>query len=126
MEEDAPLSFGELTVDPARREVRLLGEEVPLTALEFELLAALASRPGFVFSRSRLLERVWGENYFGSDHVVDVHVANLRKKLKDDPSDPRRSDATPRPHPGTMTPPLIPCTRSNAGCTAPPCLEPSD
>ena len=89
LEEDAPLSFGELTVDPARREVRLLGEEVSLTALEFELLAALASRPGFVFSRSRLLERVWGENYFGSDHVVDVHVANLRKKLKDDPSDPR-------------------------------------
>ena len=69
--------------------MRLLGEEVSLTALEFELLAALASRPGFVFSRSRLLERVWGENYFGSDHVVDVHVANLRKKLKDDPSDPR-------------------------------------
>lgn len=89
LEEDAPLSFGELTVDPARREVRLLGEEVPLTALEFELLAALASRPGFVFSRSRLLERVWGENYFGSDHVVDVHIANLRKKLKEDPSDPR-------------------------------------
>ncbi len=89
VEEDAPLSFGELTVDLARREVRLLGEEVPLTALEFELLAALASRPGVVFSRSRLLERVWGENYFGSDHVIDVHVANLRKKLKDDPSDPR-------------------------------------
>jgi DNA-binding response OmpR family regulator len=89
LEEDAPLSFGELIVDPARRETRLLGEEVPLTALEFELLAALASRPGFVFSRSRLLERVWGENYFGSDHVVDVHIANLRKKLKEDPSDPR-------------------------------------
>ena len=89
LEEEAPISFGELTVDPAQREVRLLGEEVSLTALEFDLLAALASRPGFVFSRSRLLERVWGENYFGSDHVVDVHVANLRKKLKDDPSDPR-------------------------------------
>ena len=87
--EDAPLDFGELIVDPARREVRLLGEEVPLTALEFELLATLASRPGFVFSRSRLLGRVWGENYFGSDHVVYVHVANLRKKLQDDPSDPR-------------------------------------
>jgi DNA-binding response OmpR family regulator len=84
-----PLHFGGLSVDPARREVRLGGEEVPLTALEFELLAALASRPGFVFSRSRLLERVWGEKYFGSDHVVDVHIANLRKKLKDDPSDPR-------------------------------------
>ena len=89
LEEDAPLSFGEMTVDPARRQVRLLGEEVPLTALEFELLATLVSRPGIVFSRSRLLERVWGENYFGSDHVVDVHIANLRKKLKEDPSGPR-------------------------------------
>jgi DNA-binding response OmpR family regulator len=89
VEEDVPLSFGDLIVDPARREVRLLGEEVSLTALEFELLATLASRPGFVFSRNRLLERVWGENYFGSDHVVDVHVANLRKKLKEDPSAPR-------------------------------------
>jgi DNA-binding response OmpR family regulator len=87
--EDAPRSFGELTVDRARREVHLLGEEVHLTALEFELLAALASRPGIVFSRGRLLERVWGDNYFGSDHVVDVHVANLRKKLKEDPSAPR-------------------------------------
>jgi len=62
---------------------------VPLTALEFDLLRALASRPGFVFSRSRLLERVWGEDHFGGDHVVDVHVANLRKKLADDPADPR-------------------------------------
>jgi DNA-binding response OmpR family regulator len=87
-EEDAPLAFGELAIDPDRREVRLRGEEVPLTALEFDLLTALASRPGFVFGRNRLLERVWGRNYFGSDHVVDVHVANLRKKLEDDPSNP--------------------------------------
>ncbi|MDQ3303732.1 MAG: helix-turn-helix domain-containing protein, partial [Actinomycetota bacterium] len=56
-------------------------DEAPLTALEFDLLAALASRPGFVFGRRRLLERVWGEDYFGDDHVVDVHIANLRKKL---------------------------------------------
>jgi DNA-binding response OmpR family regulator len=88
-EEDATLSFGELAIDPARREVRLRGEEVPLTALEFDLLCALASRPGFVFGRNRLLERVWGEGYFGSDHVVDVHVAKLRKKLEDDSSNPR-------------------------------------
>lgn len=52
-----------------------------LTALEFDLLLALASRPGFVFGRRRLLERVWGEDYFGDDYVVDVHIANLRKKL---------------------------------------------
>ena len=79
--EEEPLAFGELEIDPAGRRVRLGEHEVPLTALEFDLLLALASRPGFVFGRRRLLERVWGENYFGDDHVVDVHVANLRKKL---------------------------------------------
>ena len=79
--EEDRLVFGELEVDPARRRVRLGEDEVPLTALEFDLLVALASRPGFVFGRRRLLERVWGEDYFGDDHVVDVHVANLRKKL---------------------------------------------
>ena len=87
--EDPALSFGDLTIDQARREVRLEGEEVPLTAMEFDLLAALASRPGLVFSRRQLLARVWGDDYFGSDHVVDVHVANLRKKVEEDPSNPR-------------------------------------
>jgi DNA-binding response OmpR family regulator len=87
--EQEPLAFGDLAMDPDRREVRLGGEEVALTTIEFDLLATLASRPGFVFSRSWLLERVWGEGYFGDDHVVDVHIANLRKKLGDDPSSPR-------------------------------------
>lgn len=86
---EAPLEFGDLVVDPGRREVRMGGEEVGLTALEFDLLCALASRPGLVFTRGQLLERVWGESYFGGDHVVDVHVANLRKKIEDDPSHPR-------------------------------------
>jgi DNA-binding response OmpR family regulator len=88
-EEDAPMKFGELMIDLGRREVRLGEEEVPLTALQFDLLATLASRPGLVFSRGQLLERVWGDDYFGGDHVVDVHVANLRKKVEDDPSNPR-------------------------------------
>lgn len=84
-----PLRLGDLTVDPGSREVMLRGKAVNLTALEFDLLSVLASRPGFVFGRSRLLERVWGEGHFGSDHVVDVHVANLRKKIEDDPANPR-------------------------------------
>ena len=79
--EEKPLVFGELEIDPNRRRVRFGEAEVPLTALEFDLLLALSSRPGFVFGRRRLLERVWGEDYFGDDHVVDVHIANLRKKL---------------------------------------------
>ena len=86
---ETPLVFGELVIDPGRREVLLRGEEVRLTALEFDLLSALASRPGLVFTRGQLLQRVWGESYFGGDHVVDVHVANLRKKIEDDLADPR-------------------------------------
>ena len=86
--EETPLSSGDLSVDRGRREVRLGGREVSLTAIEFDLLAALISRPGLVFSRDQLLERVWGEDYFGGDHVVDVHVANLRKKIEADPSNP--------------------------------------
>lgn len=87
--EEADLAFGDLVIAPDRREVRVRGEGVDLTAMEFDLLLALARRPGFVFSRSRLLERLWGGDYFGSDHVVDVHVGNLRKKVEDDPSEPR-------------------------------------
>src|SRR5829696_2575846 len=80
--EEAPLFSGDLSVDRGRR-------EVSLTAIEFDLLAALTSRPGLVFSREQLLARVWGEDYFGGDHVVEVHVANLRKKIEADPSNPR-------------------------------------
>lgn len=87
--EEPASKLGELMMDPGGREVRSRGEVVDLTTLEFDLLRVLASRPGFVFSRSRLLERVWGEDYFGSDHVVDVHVANLRKKIEEDPASPR-------------------------------------
>ena len=84
-----PMRLGDLIIDEGDREVRLRGEPVNLTATEFDLLRALASRPGFVFSRSALRRRVWGERHFGDEHVVDVHVANLRKKLGDDPASPR-------------------------------------
>ena len=87
--EEPRLDLDGLTIDPGAREVRLGDEAVNLTALEFDLLLTLASRPGFVFSRSRLLDRVWGHDRFGGEHVVDVHVANLRKKLGDDHSRPR-------------------------------------
>ena len=87
--EEVSLSFGELSVDRGRREVWLKGGEVSLTAIEFDLLTALASRPGLVFTREQLLARVWGEYYFGSDHLVDVHIANLRKKIEAEPANPR-------------------------------------
>lgn len=82
-----PVSFGELVIDPGRHEVTVRGEAVELTAREFALLAAMVAHPGLVFTRSQLLEQVWGDEYY-DDHVVDVHVGNLRKKLKDDAANP--------------------------------------
>lgn len=83
-----PLRLGNLVIDEARHEVTLGGDTVALTAREFALLAALAAHPGWVFTREQLLDRVWGNDYY-DDHVVDVHVGNLRKKLEADPAAPR-------------------------------------
>ncbi len=83
------LAFSGLTLDLGGREVRLDEETVELTALEFDLLVALAGVPNRVFTRAQLLERVWGWDYFGVDRVVDVHIANLRKALGDQAADPR-------------------------------------
>jgi len=83
------LGFEGITLDLARREVRRDETPVDVSSLEFDLLAALASAPGRVFTRAQLLERVWGWDYFGAERVVDVHIGNLRKALADDASDPR-------------------------------------
>ncbi len=82
------LEFDSVSVDLARREVRRGGEVVELTALQFELLAALAQSPGRVFTRQQLIERVWGWEFFGDGRIVDVHIGNLRKALGDDASNP--------------------------------------
>ena len=82
------LELGELIVDQPTRTVTLGGQLVPLTAIEFDLLSTLAGERGVVFSRQRLLDRVWGMDYVADEHVVDVHLANLRRKLADDPSRP--------------------------------------
>jgi DNA-binding response OmpR family regulator len=87
--EDGARRFGTLVVDPSAREVVLDGEAIELTKLEFDLLETLSAEPRVAFSRAQLLERVWGPSWFGDDHVVDVHVANLRRKLGDDPAAPR-------------------------------------
>jgi DNA-binding response OmpR family regulator len=83
------LSLGPLRIDHTRHEVSLDGAALVLTTTEYGLLAALAAHPGRAFTRAQLLERVWGADYFGDDHMVDVHIANLRKKLGDDPAQPR-------------------------------------
>jgi DNA-binding response OmpR family regulator len=78
-----------LQIDPPRRAVHVDGRPIELTALEFNLLAALARDPGIVVSRQALLDAVWGADFIADDHLVDVHVANLRRKLGDDPGAPR-------------------------------------
>lgn len=81
--------FGALQIDPVAREVQLDGELVELTRTEFDLVEVLSAHPGRVLARRLLLEEVWGGDWFGDDHVVEVHVANLRRKLGDDPQTPR-------------------------------------
>lgn len=76
-------TFGALTIDNAAREVTVDNSDVELTRIEFDLLATLCSRPRQVFSRTQLLELVWGPNWYGDTHVVDVHMSNLRRKLGD-------------------------------------------
>lgn len=78
-----------MELDIARHLLRVDGADVEVTALEFNLLAAMAAAPGVVFTRAQLLERVWGDEFTADDHLVDVHVANLRRKLGDDPARPR-------------------------------------
>ena len=81
--------FGALAIDIPGRQVFLNSDPIPLTRTEFDILAALSSRPGVVWSRRQLIDAVWGEPWVGNDHLVDVHVGHLRRKLGDDPSDPR-------------------------------------
>ena len=86
---DGVLAFPDLRIDTNRREVHVDGRSPTLTALEFDLLTALASQPGRVFSRRQLLEAVWGWDYVGDDRVVDVHIRNLRRALGDRATDSR-------------------------------------
>jgi len=84
-----PRLFGALCINVDGREVHLDGAPIMLTRTEFDVLAALSSRPGVVLSRRQLLELVWGDSWVGNDNIVDVHVGHLRRKLGDNPSLPR-------------------------------------
>jgi DNA-binding response OmpR family regulator len=83
------LDFDGLVVNLASREVEVDGRPVAMSALQFDLLAALAAAPGRVFSRRQLLDRVWSGDFYGDERVVDVHIRNLRRLLTDDPGSPR-------------------------------------
>ena len=81
--------FAGLTVDIGTREVRVEDALVDLTRTEFDLLEVLTGTPRTVLTRTALVQRIWGEDWFGDDHVLDVHMSSLRRKLGDDPKAPR-------------------------------------
>lgn len=76
-----PLQVGDIVIDPLRREVTVAQEPVKLRNKEFDLLRAFAENPGIVLSREKLLDLVWGYDFYGQTRTVDVHVAHLRKHL---------------------------------------------
>ena len=86
---EEPIERDDLTVDFERRMVTLHGEEIGVTYVEFEILAALARSPGRVLSRETLLEHVWGDSEYRDPRTVDVHIRHLREKLEADPKEPR-------------------------------------
>lgn len=85
---DTALTNGDVEISPAKRTVRLRGQEVELTALEFDLLLHFARHPGRVFSRGQLLNAVWGYTHDGYEHTVTTHINRLRAKLEADPLRP--------------------------------------
>jgi len=77
------MQIGDVAIDAGRREVRVAGEAVEFTTKEFDLLRYLAERPGFALSRQQILDGVWGFDWYGDARTVDVHIAQVRKKLGD-------------------------------------------
>ena len=78
----APIHLGDLTIDPARREIRLASRTLDLRTQEFDLLLTFAEHRGLVLSREQILQKAWGFDFYGQTRTVDVHVAHLRKKIE--------------------------------------------
>ena len=87
--DEATLEVGHLRLDPAKHEVTHRGATLELSRKEFELLRLLMRNAGSVVTRERLIDEVWDPNWFGSTKTLDVHVSGLRRKLGDDPAQPR-------------------------------------
>ncbi|HVJ29977.1 MAG TPA: response regulator transcription factor [Gammaproteobacteria bacterium] len=81
---------GDIVISALEREARLAGELVELTPREFDLLLFFVNNPGKVFSRSELLDRVWGHRHSGYEHTVNTHINRIRAKIEVDPANPRR------------------------------------
>lgn len=90
VEVEETMTFGNLEIDQARREVRLDGEPIRLKLKEYELLVFLARNRGIALSRDLILDRVWGWEHDGSSRTVDVHIRWLREKIEEEPSRARR------------------------------------
>ncbi|MEW6406722.1 MAG: response regulator transcription factor [Chloroflexota bacterium] len=87
---EAELIFGNLSINPARREASINGEAIPLKPKEYELLQYLLEHRGHVLTRDHVLEQVWGWDFSGGSRTVDVHIRWLREKIEPDPSNPSR------------------------------------
>lgn len=85
---DAPLQFEGFLIEPLSRHVRVDGKAISLTAKEFDLLYFMARHPRQVFSRTQLLDKVWGYEFYGDESTVTVHVRRLREKIEPDPAKP--------------------------------------
>jgi len=83
------LQFGELLIEPDKHRVSLTGKTIDLTAKEFDLLMHFASHPGRVYSRTELLDQIWGYSYEGYEHTVNSHINRLRTKVEIDPAKPQ-------------------------------------
>ena len=87
-DEDAPIEFDDLVIEPTKRKVRVDGQGVDLTTKEYELLLLFVEHPGRAYSRQELLDEVWGYQYSGYSHTVNTHINRLRNKIEPDPSSP--------------------------------------
>jgi DNA-binding response OmpR family regulator len=89
-ESERPLTFGELVINALSRTVTVSGNDVPLTAKEFDMLHLLAQHPKQVYTREQLLDRIWGGAEYIDPGTVTVHIRRVREKIEPDPSNPTR------------------------------------
>jgi DNA-binding response OmpR family regulator len=85
---DGPIASGALRIDPSKRTVTVRDGEIKTTFVEFEILFALATSPGRVYTRDMLLERIWGDSAYRDPRTIDVHIRHLREKIEQDAKDP--------------------------------------
>ena len=85
---EEPIDAGELQIDFEKRSVIVRGEPARLTYVEFEILSILARNPGRVFSRTMILDRLWGDSSYRDPRTIDVHIRHLREKIERDPKEP--------------------------------------